>query len=296
MQNNFSASLAAVLISEGGYVNNPHDPGGATNKGITQRTYDAWRTKQGRSVNLVGVISSAEVAAIYKAEYWDAIQGDLLPAGVDYAVFDYAVNSGPSRALYSYTTHKNIDGICDERLAFLKALSSWQYFGKGWSTRIAQVRALAKKMASQPTTPIPATVQPIGVPTMSILPSQSTVSSSINIGSIVAMFSGLSLIIPSVLKEYSTVGLIGAAALIVGALIQAFIPPATAKAVIGTVTDTVIPLVEQFDPALKPLLEQVRDGLRTAASGASTASNAVAAIAATPAPLVAASAVVTPVS
>lgn len=86
-----------VLEYEGGFVNHPRDPGGATNMGITRRTLAAWR---GHPVSVQDVrdLTKSEAMAIYKAHYWDAVQGDRLPRGLDYAVYDYAVNSGPGRA------------------------------------------------------------------------------------------------------------------------------------------------------------------------------------------------------
>lgn len=170
MQTNFPEALAAVLKSEGGYVNSGYDPGGATNFGITQRVYDAVNDAKGRARQSVKFIRQEEVAAIYKLNYWDAVHGDVLAPGLDYVVFDYAVNSGPSRALRAYMTTPTIDGICDSRLAFLKGLPTWDHFGKGWATRVANVRALGKAMAATPIaapqiaptgpSPIPAPVTP----------------------------------------------------------------------------------------------------------------------------------------
>src|SRR5690554_3243462 len=94
----FEPALALVLAHEGGYVDHPDDPGGATNKGITQRVYDAWRTSRGRHPRSVAAIRDEEVRAIYREQYWDAVRGDDLPAGIDYCTFDAAVNSGPAQA------------------------------------------------------------------------------------------------------------------------------------------------------------------------------------------------------
>ena len=160
MQANFPDSLKAVLRSEGGFSNDPRDPGGATNFGITQRTYDAWNDTKAHARQSVRFIGLDEVSAIYKTEYWDAVHGDLLASGLDYVVFDYAVNSGPHRAMAAYAATPTIDGICDERLAFLKSLSTWGTFGNGWTNRVASVRALGKAMALHaviaPPAPIPA--------------------------------------------------------------------------------------------------------------------------------------------
>ncbi|WP_404927166.1 glycoside hydrolase family 108 protein [Mesorhizobium sp. ORM16] len=92
-------SLAKVLAHEGGYVNHPADPGGPTNKGVTQRVYDGYRKGKGLAKRSVKSITMDEVGEIYDRQYWDAVKGDLLPDGVDYVVFDGGVNSGPGRSI-----------------------------------------------------------------------------------------------------------------------------------------------------------------------------------------------------
>lgn len=162
----FDRWLPHILKHEGGWVNHPKDPGGATNKGIIQRTYDSWRDRQGQPRQSVRNITDAEVAAIYRRDYWDAIKGDDLPAGVDYCVFDFAVNSGIDRAarylqravgasedgsigpatvakVKSADSAKVIDVICDQRMAFLRGLKTFATFGKGWTARVDDVRAKA---------------------------------------------------------------------------------------------------------------------------------------------------------
>lgn len=170
MKASYDAALSAVLKHEGGFVNDPKDPGGATNKGVTQAVYDGWRAKHGLVKQTVRSIADPEVASIYRAQYWDAIKGDDLPAGVDYATFDFAVNSGVSRAArflqavggvaqdgiigpatIGAVTHdpKHIIGaLVDKRLAFLKSLGTFSHFGKGWTARCNEVRAKALAMAS----------------------------------------------------------------------------------------------------------------------------------------------------
>ncbi|KAJ0337308.1 hypothetical protein COL154_014313, partial [Colletotrichum chrysophilum] len=91
----FAVALKAVLGFEGGYVNNRHDPGGATNHGITQRVYNAWRKVKG--LRSVREIAPEEVETIYRTSYADPVRFDDLPAGVDLITFDSAVNSGVSR-------------------------------------------------------------------------------------------------------------------------------------------------------------------------------------------------------
>lgn len=173
MEDNFTRALARDLVYEGGYVNNPKDPGGATNKGITQATYNSWLERTNRPQAAVSKISDEDVAAIYKTDYWDRIYGDELPSGIDFCVFDAAVNSGVATAvswaqavLKTYDNNKNlaIDGdlgpatktaiqkvdeptfirdFCSHRLGTLKRLKTWSTFGKGWAARIANVQKTA---------------------------------------------------------------------------------------------------------------------------------------------------------
>jgi lysozyme family protein len=98
MRSTYDQVKPRVLAHEGGFIDHPADPGGATNKGVTQATYDRFRQRRGLAKRSVRRIEPAEVAAIYRAGYWEPILGDLLPAGVDYATFDAAVNSGVSCA------------------------------------------------------------------------------------------------------------------------------------------------------------------------------------------------------
>lgn len=173
---NFPASLKRVLVHEGGKVDDPRDPGGRTNQGVTQRVYDMFRQAKKQASRDVFDMTSVERDAIYKQRYWDAVKGDDLPSGVDYVVFDGAVNSGPGqsvkwlqRALGAYYTgkvdgfmgqstiaavkeHPNPDAlitaIVGRRLAFLKALRTWGTYGKGWGRRVADVEAIGQAMAT----------------------------------------------------------------------------------------------------------------------------------------------------
>jgi lysozyme family protein len=95
---NFARALTAVLRHEGGYVNHPNDPGGATNKGITIATYRAY-VKKGGSVQDLKNITDLEVATVYRKHYWDAVKGDALPPVLALATFDMAVHSGPDAAI-----------------------------------------------------------------------------------------------------------------------------------------------------------------------------------------------------
>lgn len=182
MIRNFERSLPAVLKHEGGWADHPSDPGGATMKGVTIGTYR--RYKPGATKEDLRHITDAELQRIYRDGYWDKVRGDDLPYGVDYAVFDYAVNSGPARAamhlqevvgvapdgeigpltlaaVAKWDAVALIEALCAKRIAFLKRLSTWPTFGKGWSARVSGVLRLAKDMAialpsppaSKPTSP-----------------------------------------------------------------------------------------------------------------------------------------------
>ncbi len=167
---NFPQSLSYVLENEGGYVNHPADPGGATNKGVTQAVYDDWRANRGLVRQSVRLITEPEVSAIYRKQYWDAVSGDKLPSGLDYAVFDFAVNSGVNRAgrylqkCLGFSTQDGkigpqtlgaindpvalINALCARRRAFLQQLPTFGHFGKGWMRRVDQVEARAKGMSA----------------------------------------------------------------------------------------------------------------------------------------------------
>ena len=95
----FKAALAFVLQCEGGYENNPRDHGGATNKGITQRTYDAWCIKNGKPLADIRDIREEAVADIYETEYWEMARCDFLPDKLALIQFDVAVQRGPFRAV-----------------------------------------------------------------------------------------------------------------------------------------------------------------------------------------------------
>lgn len=159
MRENYDFCLKQVLKYEGGYSNHPADPGGATMKGVTQATYDAWRAKKGLPKRSVKLLADDELAAIYRQEYWDKVRGDDLPAGVDLAVFDFAVNSGVSRAAkylqaivgvtqdgvigpatIAATKAHVANAVTNKRLSFMQSLSTWPTFGKGWRARIDDIR------------------------------------------------------------------------------------------------------------------------------------------------------------
>ncbi|MBN9344716.1 MAG: glycoside hydrolase family 108 protein [Devosia sp.] len=173
----FARCLDHVLLYEGGYADHPRDPGGATNMGITRKTLARWR-----SVSPWWKLPKAEVKAlgrteagrIYDAAYWQRVHGAELPAGLDLALFDYAVNSGPARAITALQALLKVraDGwigpltlgalkariaaagvsgiivaLCDGRLGFLQRLATFAVFGRGWNRRVAAIHAAALAMA-----------------------------------------------------------------------------------------------------------------------------------------------------
>lgn len=160
---NFSTCLALTLVYEGGFVNHPKDPGGATMCGITQRVYDEDRDARRLPRQPVRLSTEAERATIYRRRYWGLASCDWLPAGVDYAVFDFAVNSGVGRAVKTLqpivgaavdgelgprslagvraycANHEAtalIDALCLARDRFLRSLPRYITFGAGWTRRV----------------------------------------------------------------------------------------------------------------------------------------------------------------
>ena len=175
----FYRALPLVLAHEGGFANHPRDPGGATMQGITQRTYDAWRTAQGLPARHVRQLEAEERDTIYHDQYWRAVRADDLPDGLAYAVFDFAVNSGPARAvqklqrilrvaadgivgnitLAAVRARNDLVGLIREyqnaRRAFVRRLATFDTFGRGWERRIADVEAEAVAFATSAVLPAP---------------------------------------------------------------------------------------------------------------------------------------------
>lgn len=172
MDRNFDRALSAVLKHEGGFANHPKDPGGPTNKGVTLANFRAY-VKPGGTVDDLKALTTAQAGTVYRRFYWDAVMGNDLPDGVDYAVFDFAVNSGPKRAaqflqrivgaaddgvigpatikaVKAMDGHKVIAALLDARLAWLKTLGTFKTFGNGWASRVDGVRKLALELADQP--------------------------------------------------------------------------------------------------------------------------------------------------
>jgi len=162
----FSDSLAMVLSFEGGFMDNPADPGGATNQGVTQAVYDRFRVEHGLAIQSVRLIQSNEVAAIYQTEYWLPAHCNVLTPPLDAVMFDCAVNSGVGRAIRTLQQALGIvdDGIWgpetqsaalvdpagtaskfldlrDQFYSYIaKARPENQIFLRGWLNRIAEER------------------------------------------------------------------------------------------------------------------------------------------------------------
>jgi len=183
--NNREPSISITLGHEGGYSNHPSDPGGPTKFGITIADYRRHVMPNATAAD-VRAMRLDEAKAIYRAKYWAALRCDELPAGLDYAVFDYGVNSGVGRArkvlqrllgiadddrigdamlaaAHRHDVRDLIVRLCEERLAFLKRLKAWPVFGAGWRRRVAEVRAAALAMAESGQAAAPARpVRPAG--------------------------------------------------------------------------------------------------------------------------------------
>lgn len=177
MKFTYSQAMPYVYSDEGPYSNDPGDPGGPTNFGITihdARTY--W--KPDATALDVRNMPKSVAADIYAKHYATPLRYDDLPAGVDYAVLDYGINSGISRsakvlqrivgvhddgiigpltleAVSKVNSVDLINKIYDERLSFLKGLSTWHLFGKGWEARCVRGRSRALVMVRNIPTSVP---------------------------------------------------------------------------------------------------------------------------------------------
>ena len=157
MKENFEKCLRMLLKHEGGFVNHPRDPGGMTNLGVTKAVYEQW---VGREVTEQEMrdLTPEDVAPIYRKNYWNKIKGDLLPSGLDWAAFDWAVNSGsgrPAKAIQKAVgatpdgaigpktleaiSGKDVEQIVKKvhmiRQEFYENLKTFDTFGKGWTRR-----------------------------------------------------------------------------------------------------------------------------------------------------------------
>jgi len=170
MKQNFEQSLKMLLHHEGGYVWHPEDPGGETNLGVTRAVYEQWVGRQVMDNEMKG-LTVADVAPIYKTNYWDKIKGDDLPSGLDFAAFDWAVNSGtgrPAKVIQKYISAKQdgaigpktlalvaendpsniIQYLYEQRQKFYERLKTFDTFGKGWTRRNQETLKAAMEMAN----------------------------------------------------------------------------------------------------------------------------------------------------
>lgn len=169
---NMVASIDRILISEGStYTNDPEDPGGPTKYGIT--IYDTrLYVKKGATAADVKALTKDVAIKIYDEKYWDALNCDELPSGLDYTIVDYGVNSGIARsgrvlrqllgmptndwhvtpeviaAINKRAVTALIRGENSERLNFLQHLNTWPRFGGGWGARVRSVNAISLNLAN----------------------------------------------------------------------------------------------------------------------------------------------------
>jgi len=170
MNSNFKQALEYLVKSEGGYVDNPKDPGGRTNLGVTQKVWESWVGRESNEKEM-RALTKADVEPLYKRKYWDACRCDDLPTGLDYLVFDFAVNAGVGRSAKTLqscigvsvdgqignqtieTTKKIapsdlIEQFSEAKINFYKSLVTFPTFGKGWLNRVEEVKTTAFKMVN----------------------------------------------------------------------------------------------------------------------------------------------------
>ena len=166
MKENFDKCLEMLLHHEGGYVWHEEDPGGETNLGVTKKVYQDW----GGTKDMID-LTVEDVAPIYKKNYWDRCKCDELSSGLDWAVFDWAVNSGTrrvSKALQkacgaerdgvignktlALANGQNVKYMIEEiaviRQSFYESLRTFKTFGRGWTRRNKETTEQALSMAS----------------------------------------------------------------------------------------------------------------------------------------------------
>ena len=171
MKNNFDKCLHMLLEHEGGYVNDSRDSGGMTNLGVTKRVYDEWIGRESTEQEMRD-LTPDDVAPIYKKNYWDRVKGDYVPSGVDWCLYDWAVNSGsgrPAKAVQravgatpdgvigkqtvGLIMEKDpkyiIDYVYTVRQAFYEGLDDYKHFGRGWSRRNTETLHQAMKMVEE---------------------------------------------------------------------------------------------------------------------------------------------------
>ncbi len=159
-----------MLASEGGFSNHARDPGGMTNLGVTKSTWESWVGREVDEAEMRG-LTPEKVEPLYKERYWDVVLGDELPAGLDYLMFDFAVNAGAGRAIKILQTAvgvtpdgqfgpitmaalQSIDPVTlierfsAEKVVFYRGLITFATFGTGWLNRVSDVKKHATSMVT----------------------------------------------------------------------------------------------------------------------------------------------------
>lgn len=176
MINNFPKALDNVLKAEGGFTDDQRDPGnhlpdgreGCTMMGVTQA---AWETYVGHPVSkaYMKALTKEQVGEFYKKKYWNPIQADALPTGIDFLAFSFAINSGVGssakriqecvgatpdgvigpRTLQFISSHdpkELIEKFSQAKENFYRSLKTFPTFGKGWLNRVESEKAIALTM------------------------------------------------------------------------------------------------------------------------------------------------------
>jgi lysozyme family protein len=173
MKGDYDLCLKQILHHEGGFVHNPHDPGGMTNLGVTKAVWEAY---VGHKVDEAAMraLTPEVVGPLYKKNYWDKLHCDDLPGGLDLCAFDFAVNGGPGRSakfvqrlvgahedgaigpgtiakVNEYVAQHGapaaLKAFQELRRAYYRSLPTFGTFGKGWLRRVDEVEATALTMA-----------------------------------------------------------------------------------------------------------------------------------------------------
>lgn len=168
----YADAMKILMVFEGGKVDHPDDPGGRTNMGVIQRNFTAYLLRKGLPSRDVYTMTIAERDEIYRLEYANRVRFDDLPPGIDLVMLDGSVHSGVSQAvkwlqralgitadgIIGATTLAHVEqhpdhdklvaSILERRMLFLRNLKGWKTFGKGWTSRINQLRSKAQAWAS----------------------------------------------------------------------------------------------------------------------------------------------------
>lgn len=168
----FEDALEIVLAKEGGFVNDPHDPGGMTNLGVTKDNWTSWIRREVSEDEMRSLTPQA-VAPFYRIRYWNALRCDDLPDGLDLCVFDCGVNAGPQQSArllqhclgvvqdgrigpitIAAAKQKDLRQLIEEfsqaREQFYRSLPLFDRYGKGWLNRTESVKLAATHALDDP--------------------------------------------------------------------------------------------------------------------------------------------------